>query len=150
MLGDAFVYAFSLYIIGKSVRWNAGVSMLKGIVMATFGIGVVVNAIQRYLAPTIPVAETMGVIGALALGAILTCAILLLKHRSDDLNMRSTWLCSRNDVIANFGVLVAAGLVALTGSKYPDLVVGIVIALLVLKSAFHILQESSVALLQKK
>lgn len=149
MLGDAFVYGISLYVLGKSMRWNASVSWVKGFVMAAFGIGVLVNAVQRYFTTTIPIAETMGILGTLALVANFVCAALLLKHRNDDLNMRSTWLCSRNDVIANLGVLVAAGAVALTGSKYPDLIVGIVIALMVLRSAALVLQESTVTLFKK-
>lgn len=149
MLGDAFVYGISLYVLGKNIRWNASVSLVKGLVMAVFGIGVLVNAVQRYFATTIPIAETMGIIGTLALVANFVCAALLLKHRNDDLNMRSTWLCSRNDVIANSGVLVAAGAVALTGSKYPDLIVGIAIALMVLRSAAHVLYESSTVFLKK-
>ena len=142
MLGDAFVYGISLYVIGRSIKWNARVSMIKGLVMATFSVGVLANANQKFLTPGIPIAETMGIVGTLALVANFICAALLLKHRNDDLNMRSTWLCSRNDVIANLGVLGAAGAVALTSSKYPDLIVGIAIAVLVLKSAFHVLKES--------
>ncbi len=146
MLGDALVYGFSLYAIGRSPRWNAGVSAMKGGIMSLFGIGVLVQAVYRFGSPGLPVAETMGWVGALALAANLTCAVLLLRHRNDDLNMRSTWLCSRNDVIVNLGVLAAAAAVALTGSKYPDLVVGVLISGLVLRSAAEILLESRAAL----
>lgn len=143
MAGDAFVYAISLYAIGRSVRWNASVSLVKGCVMAAFGIGVLVQAILRFQAGAPPVAELMGWAGGLALVANLTCAALLLRHRNDDINMRSTWLCSRNDVIANLGVLVAAALVGYTGALWPDLVVGVGIAALVLRSAASVLRESS-------
>lgn len=142
MLGDAFVYGFSLYVLGKSVRWNAAASLLKGAVMMLFGIGVFANAVYRYFSPSMPSSELMGIVGFVALAANVFCAYLLLSHRSDDLNMRSAWLCSRNDVIANLGVLVAAGGVAVTGSNSPDLLVGICIAALVVRSAFGVLKQS--------
>ena len=85
----------------------------------------------------------MGWIGSLALIANVVCAFFLLRHRKDDLNMRSTWLCSRNDVIANIAVLVAALGVMVFESKVPDLVVGGFISILVLKSSFSVLSESA-------
>lgn len=142
MLGDALVYAFSLYVIGKSVKWNALVSFMKGIMMTAFAFGVIGQAVYRFIVPTFPTAETMGWVGSLALISNIICAILLLQHRNDDINMRSTWLCSRNDVVANLGVLIAAGAVAMTNSKYPDLLVGMAIAALVLKSAYCVLRDS--------
>lgn len=142
MLGDALVYGFSLFVIGKSKRWNASVAVFKGSLMGILGIGVVGQVIYRFITPTAPVAETMGWIAGLALAANLASAMLLLRHRNDDLNMRSTWICTRNDVISNIAVLVTAGLVALTQSKYPDLIVGLGIAGLILKSSYEILVES--------
>jgi len=142
MLGDAFVYGISLYAIGRSLKWSASISLVKGSVMLVFGLWAVGQAIYRFVTPSLPVAETMGWVGGLALIANLTCAALLLRFRNADINMRSTWLCSRNDVIANIGVLIAAGLVALTNSRYPDLVVGITIAGLVLSSSFVVLKDS--------
>lgn len=149
MLGDSLVYGMSLYAIGRSIKWNASISLLKGVLMGVFGFGVLMNAVFRFFIITIPTAETMGIIGALALVANITCAALLLKHRNSDLNMRSTWLCSRNDVIANIGVLAAAAAVAYTGSRYPDLIVGIAIAFLVLRSSLQVLRES-IQLLQSR
>jgi cation diffusion facilitator family transporter len=146
MLGDAFVYAFSLYVIGRSQRQNSLVSLLKGLIMALFGVGVIGQAVYRYFSPGVPMAETMGIVGAAALLANLACAFLLLRHRHDDINMRSTWLCSRNDVIANIGVLIAACLVGTTRSKYPDLIVGIAISFLVLRSSVFVIKEATAAL----
>ncbi len=146
MLGDAFVYGVSIYAIGKSIRTNAIVSLTKGIVMLAVGIGVLIQAAVRFNSTYLPVAETIGIIGGLALLANLTCASLLLRFRKDNLNMRSVWLCSRNDVIANTGVLIAAAGVALTQSKYPDLVVGVLIATLFLRSSYGVLKESVMAL----
>lgn len=146
MLGDAFVYSVSLYALGRGSHWSARVSLLKGGIMTFFGLGVLGEAGYRFFTSTLPHAETMGVIGAVALAANLTCAILLLRHRHDDINMRSTWLCSRNDVIANVGVILAAWAVSMTQSPYPDLIVGVIIAALVLRSSYQVLTESSAIL----
>ena len=142
MLGDATVYAFSLFVLNRSASWRTGVVRLKGIVMAAFGLGVIGQVIANAVLDSVPVAKTMGGIGFLALCANLLCLLLLLRHRNDDLNMRSTWLCSLNDIIANGGVLMAAGLVALTQSKWPDLVIGTIIAIVFLSSAVKVLWES--------
>lgn len=142
MLGDSFVYAMSLYALSKGAQWGARVSVVKGAIMAGFGLWVLGQAVYRFVSPVLPSAEAMGSIGALALVANVTCALLLLRHRSANINMRSTWLCSRNDVIANLGILAAAGMVSWTGTRYPDLVVGALIAGLVLRSSFSVFKEA--------
>lgn len=142
MLGDAFVYGLSLYAVGKSSRWGSSVSLVKGSVMLTFGLFVLGDVIRRFLLAGTPAAFTMGVVGSLAMAANVVCAVLLLRFRNDDLNMRSTWLCSRNDVIANAGVLLAALGVHLTNSQYPDLIVGVAISFLVLRSAVQVLIDA--------
>lgn len=146
MLGDAVVYAFSLFVLWRSARWKAGASVLKGSVMALFGIGVLVETVRRAIDGAEPIAGTMGTVGALALAANAACLLLLLRHRQDDLNMRSTWLCSRNDVIANLAVLAAAGAVAFTRSRWPDVVVGAAIAGLFLHSSLGVLRDGTRAL----
>ena len=108
MLGDALVYGFNLYVLWRSLEWKAAAAIVKGIIMAAFGIGVLVQGIYKVVTGVVPNAETMGIIGALVLLGNGICYLLLFRHRSDDLNMRSTWLCSRNDIIANLSVLVAA------------------------------------------
>lgn len=143
MLGDSLVYGFSLYVLWRSAEWRAMAAVLKGIVMAAFGIGVLAEAVYKMTAAVVPVAETMGIIGLLVLLGNGLCFLLLFRHRSDDLNMRSTWLCSRNDIIANLSVLIAAAGVALSGSLWPDAIVGLVIAVLFLRSAWIVLFESS-------
>lgn len=142
MLGDAFVYGVSLYVIGKSTRINKSISTLKGFIMLFLGLGVLGQAIYRFSNVVIPSYEVMGIVAVIAFVANLTCAVLLLRHRSDDLNMKSTWLCSRNDVISNLGVILAAFLVNLFNSNYPDLIVGIAIATIILNSSVHVLKES--------
>ena len=141
-LGDALVYAFSLYVLFRSERWRASAALLKGFIMLGFGVAITVALIGRLLAPVVPVPELMGGFGLLALGANLTCFFLLMQHRSDDINMESVWLCSRNDIIANLGVLLAAAGVAVTGSMWPDLIVGAIIVLVFLRSALYVVSQS--------
>lgn len=141
-LGDALVYAFSLYVLARSERWRAAAALLKGIIMLGFGLAVAAALVGRLLAPVVPAAEIIGGFGLFALACNLTCLALLTRHRSDDINMESVWLCSRNDIIANVGVLFAGAGVALTDSMWPDVAVGAVIALVFLRSAFYVLTQA--------
>jgi cation diffusion facilitator family transporter len=142
MLGDSLVYGLSLYVLSRSPRWKVSASIAKGVIMVVFGIGVLIEAVYKMLGGQLPSYETMGVIGLLALLANAFCFLLLYRHRSDNLNMRSTWLCSRNDVIANAAVLLSAIGVYLSRSLWPDVIIGAAIAILFLKSASTVLQES--------
>jgi len=144
MLGDSLVYGFSLYVLWRSAEWKAMAAILKGIIMAAFGIGVLAEAVYKMTAAVVPVAETMGIIGLLVLLGNGLCFLMLYRHRSDDLNMRSTWLCSRNDIIANLSVLAAAAGVGVFDSGWPDILVGAAIAGLFLRSALTVLQEAFV------
>jgi cation diffusion facilitator family transporter len=146
MLGDALVYGFSLVVLARSVRWQARAALAKGGFMLAFGLGVLGEAIYKAFHPVMPGVETMGVIGVLALLANVVCFVLLYRSRSDNLNMRSTWLCSRNDVLANAGVLIAAAGSYVLRSRWPDLLVGVVIASLFLSSALHVLRQARQAL----
>jgi cation diffusion facilitator family transporter len=142
MLGDALVYGFSLFVLMRSARWQAGAALAKGAFMLVFGLGVLGEAIYKVFHPLMPGVETMGVIGGLALGANLVCFFLLYRHRGDNLNMSSTWLCSRNDIVANIGVLLAAGGSYALASRWPDVVVGATIAGLFLASSLGVLRKS--------
>ena len=142
MLGDAAIFGFSLYVIRLDSIWQNRAGYIKGIIMALFSISVLIGAFYKLFNPVVPEAFTMGGIGALALVANLICAILLLGFRDSDINMRSAWICSRNDVLANIGVLLAAWGVAWTGSSWPDLVVGVSISALILKSAIEVLKDA--------
>jgi cation diffusion facilitator family transporter len=146
MLGDSLVYGLSLYVLARSSRWKVSASIAKGGIMLAFGIGVFMEAIYKISIGQIPAYETIGIIGGLALAANTFCFFLLYSHRADNLNMRSTWLCSRNDVIANLAVLLAAAGVYYSGSLWPDVIIGGAIALLFLKSASTVLRESLVEL----
>ena len=142
MLGDALVYIFSLYVVARSARMKAISAQLKGSIMATFGLFVLGQAIYKIIAPQMPVFEAIGAVGVLALVANSVCLLLLWRHRADDINMRSVWLCSRNDIVANLSVLVAALGVWLTHSGWPDIVVGLALSVLFLRSALFVLRES--------
>jgi cation diffusion facilitator family transporter len=142
MLGDSLVYGFSLYVLWRSPEWKAKAAFLKGMIMAIFGLGVLIEAVHKTITGIIPAADTMGVVGALVLLGNAICFFLLFRHRSDDLNMRSTWLCSRNDIVANVSVLIAAVLVKVLDASWPDVVVGIAISALFLRSALSVLRAS--------
>ena len=142
MLGDALVYGFSLYVVSRNDAWKAGSAFIKGLVMAFFGVFVLGAAAYHLLYPAIPQFETIGLIGLLALTANGACLLVLWQHRAEDINMRSVWLCSRNDIIANVSVLVAALGVWATHSQWPDLLVGVGIAALFLRSAFHVMTDA--------
>jgi Co/Zn/Cd efflux system component len=142
MLGDAIVYGFSLYVIGRGPEWQARAALLKGIVMAAFGVGVLGQAVIKIAHGLTPTVGVMGTVGVLALAANVFCLALLWRRRSDDINMRSAWICSRNDVIGNAGVLVAAGAVALTGSPWPDIAIGLAVAAVFGRSAVQVIREA--------
>ncbi|NER83777.1 MAG: cation transporter [Leptolyngbya sp. SIO1D8] len=142
MLGDALVYSTSLYVIHRSTKAQAGAALLKGMIMFGFAIAVFARAIYQFVTEAAPTAEIMGVVGLLALVANLICLLLLTRHRQDNLNMSSVWLCSRNDIIANTSVLAAAGLVLLTQSPIPDLLVGLLLTVVFARSAGTVLSQS--------
>ncbi|MEM7247899.1 MAG: cation diffusion facilitator family transporter [Acidobacteriota bacterium] len=142
MLGDAMVYAFSLYVLHRSMVWRAWAAVTKGVVMALFGLGVLVQAVLSLRTGVVPSAPMMAGVAALALLVNAASFGLLWRHRADDVNLRSTWLCSRNDLISNVAVLITAAVVAFTGSGWPDVVVGVGIALLFLRTAQSVLKES--------
>jgi Co/Zn/Cd efflux system component len=142
MLGDALVYASSLYVINKGSKTQAGSAFLKGIIMFLFAIAVFVRATYQLFTGATPEATIMSTVGVVALLANLFCLLLLTKHRQDNLNMSSVWLCSRNDIIANTSVLVAAGLIFLTHSIFPDIAVGLLLTFVFAKSAGQVLSQS--------
>jgi Co/Zn/Cd efflux system component len=143
MLGDAVVYGFSLYVIGRGIAWQARAALLKGLIMAAFGIGLLVQVAFKITRGVTPTVEVMGVVGTLAFAANLWCLALLWRRRGDDINMRSAWICSRNDVVGNAAVLVAAGAVAVTGSPWPDIVIGLLVASVFGRSAVQVVRDAS-------
>ncbi len=143
MLGDALVYGFSIYVVARGARMKAKAALLKGGIMAAFGLFVFGQAVYKMVFSQVPVFEAIGAIGLLALGANSLCLLLLWRHRADDINMSSVWLCSRNDIIANVSVLCAAVGVWLTSSGWPDILVGLGLAALFLRSALFVLRGAN-------
>ena len=101
MLGDALVYGFSLHVVARGAIWQARAALLKGVIMAGFGAGVLMEVVVKLFRGTVPAAEIMAPMGAAALVANTACLWFLWRRRGDDINMRSAWLCSRSDVVAN-------------------------------------------------
>ena len=142
MLGDALVYGVSLYAITRSDRWKAGVAAFKGAFILILGLGILINVAIKIQSGVPPSSSLMLTFGGLALVANLICVVLLWRFRAQDVNMASTWECSRNDVVSNIGVLIAAGLVAATSSPWPDIAIGLAMAAIVLRSAVRVLSDS--------
>lgn len=143
MLGDALGYGFSLYVVGRSDAWKAASALSKGLIMALFGVFVLGQAAYKMVYVQTPAFEAVGAVGLLALAANAVCVTLLARHRADDVNMRSVWICARNDILANVAVLFAAAGVWASASQWPDLAVGLGIAVLFLRSAGGVLQDAA-------
>lgn len=137
--GDALTYGLSLYAVSRGPRFKAVVAVFKGCLILAAGLFVLGQIVDKIIVPTVPIFETMGVMGILALVANGICLALLWKHREEDINMSSVWECSRNDIASNLAVLIAAGGVWAVQSGWPDLLVGAMLAGLFLRSAFRVL-----------
>jgi len=143
MLGDALVYGFSLYVVARNDLWKARSAAIKGWIMVAFGVFTLGQVVYKIAFPEVPSFQTIGAIGVLALIANAACLGLLWRHRGDDVNMRSVWLCSRNDIVANVSVLFAGIGVWAYDSQIPDLVVGLAIAAVFLKSSVTVLRDAA-------
>jgi Co/Zn/Cd efflux system component len=142
MLGDALAYGFSLYVVRRSPRWKALSAIIKGGIMAAFGLAALGQAAYRAWVPRPPSFEAMGLMGMAALAANASCLGLLWRHRSDDINMHSVWVCSRNDIVANLSVIVAAASVWLWRSGWPDIAIGAALAVFILRSSVLVLRRA--------
>ena len=142
MFGDAMVYGLTLYALDRSERWRNGAAVAKGAFILVFGLGVILQVANKIQNGVEPSSTIMLSVGGLALAANLACFAMLWRFRKQDLNMSSTFECSRNDVIANVGVVVAAVAVALIHSPWPDILIGLIIAALFLRSAWRVLAEA--------
>jgi len=141
-LGDAGNYAIALLVLGMAPVWRTRAALLKAASMAAFGVWVLGMALWAAIAQPVPDAHVMGAIGVAALAVNLGVAAMLYRFREGDANMRSVWLCTRNDALGNLAVLAAALGVLGTGTVWPDLAVAIVMAGLALSSALHVLRRA--------
>lgn len=140
--GDAANYTISLGVAGMALAWRSRAAMFKGITILLFGLFVMGAALVAFFNGTSPVAETMGIVGALALLVNVGVALMLYRYRTGDANMRSVWLCSRNDAISNVAVIAAALGVAGTCSAWPDLGVAAIMAGLAITSGIQIIWQA--------
>ena len=141
-LGDALTYGISLAVIGASIRMRTNAALAKGVSLLIMGLWVFGSTMYRVLYVGVPEAQIMGVIGFLALLANLASVLLLVRYKDGDANVRSVWLCSRNDAIGNVAVMLAAVGVWGTASGWPDLIVAAIMAGLFLSSSFQIIKQA--------
>ena len=141
-LGDAANYAISLFVVGMALRYRAMAALAKGTTMGLFGLWVIATVLWHATHGTLPSAFTMGAVGFAALAANAAAFGLLWAYRGGDANMRSAWICSRNDVLGNLAVLLAAVGVFGTGTGWPDVIVAAIMASLALQGAWIVVRQS--------
>lgn len=142
MLADATVYGIALYAVGRSSFTKIKAAHISGIFQVMLGMLVLVDVLRRLVWGSEPVSLLMVLVGAVALIANVICLVLISKHKEGEVHMRASWVFSKNDVIANLGIIVGGVLVYLLDSRYPDLVIGIAISLLVIRGGIHIIKDS--------
>jgi Co/Zn/Cd efflux system component len=142
-LGDAANYAISLFVVGMALRYRATAALLKGATMGVFGLWVIGTIVWHTMHGTLPSAFTMGTVGLAALVANAASFGLLWAYRTGDANMRSAWICTRNDVLGNVAVLLAAVGVFGTGTGWPDVIVAAIMAVLALQGAAVVARQAA-------
>lgn len=141
-LADSATYAISLWAIGRSIGVRTGAALFKGVSLATVGLSVAGFAAWRAWSGAAPSGEAIGLLGLFGALANLVAAALLVRYRDGDANVRSVWLCTRNDLIQCLAVAATGGAVWLTGSRWPDLIVGVLLAAIFLGSAYQIIRQA--------
>lgn len=149
-LGDAANYAVSLSVAGLALQWRARTALLKGVTILVFGVGVLASAVWGLVYGASPDPFAMGIVGFIALLVNVSVALMLYRYRTGDANMRSVWICSRNDAINNV-LVIAAGLAVLwSGSGIPDLLVAFVMAALGISGGWQIVRQSALELKENR
>ena len=143
MLADAMVYGVALYAVGRSAAAKISAAQLSGAFQILLAVGVAVDVARRFIVGSEPQSNIMMLVGGLALAANVTCLLLISRHRQGEVHMRASWIFSANDVIANIGIIASGALVALLGNRWPDLLVGALIVLLVFRGGVHILRDAA-------
>lgn len=145
MLADAMVYGVGLYAVGRAASVKAHAAGLSGALQILLGLLVLADILRRSIYGSEPVSTLMMAMGLAALAANVVCLALIARHRRGEVHMRASWIFSRNDVIANLGVILAGALVAWTGSRLPDLAIGVTVAAVVLWGGVQIIREARAA-----
>lgn len=146
MLADAMVYGIGLYAVGKAISDKARAARVSGYIQMALGLLILVDIGHRILVGSEPVSMLMMGVGSIALIANVICLLLIYQHRDGEVHMRASWIFSTNDVIANLGVIVSGGLVWGLGSRWPDILIGFAIALVILRGALLILRDAKAEL----
>jgi Co/Zn/Cd efflux system component len=141
-LGDSLTYAISLAVIGRAAKVRASAALFKGITLGAAGIALLGFAGWRLMSGAEPEGATISLFGFIGLALNVVAALLLFRYRQGDANVRSVWLCTRNDAIENVGVIATGGLVAWTGSVWPDLAMGAILGVILLPSAWEIIAQA--------
>ena len=142
MLADAVVYGIALYAIGKSLLHKANAARISGFFQMALGLLIIIDIVRRSIYGSEPVSGLMMAMGAVALVANVICLVIIRKQRNEEVHMRASWIFSANDVIANLGVIFAGVLVFWLDSRWPDLVIGVIVSCVVLRGAKMILEEA--------
>lgn len=142
MLADAIVYAIALYAVGKSIQHKANAALVSGYFQLGLGVLILMDIARRLYGESEPHSWFMIGVGMVALVANMICLILIRKHNNDEVHMRASWIFSANDVIANLGVVIAGILVMVLEQRRPDIVIGCIISVLILRGAYRILTDA--------
>lgn len=140
--GDSVSFAVSLAVLSMALVWRARTALVKGLFMACYGLGILALTVWNLFHAVVPHATTMSIIAIAAFGVNLGVALLLYRYRAGDANMRSVWLCSRNDALSNLAILAAAAGVFGTGSAWPDLLVAAIMATLGLTGGISVIRHA--------
>jgi Co/Zn/Cd efflux system component len=142
MLADATVYGIGLYAVGRAPPVKIKAAHLSGIFQVMLGALVLVDVIRRLIYGSDPDSLFMISVGLVALVANVICLMLIAKHKEGEVHMRASWIFSKNDVIANLGIILGGGLVYLLDSRFPDLVIGALISVIVIRGGIHIVKDA--------
>jgi Co/Zn/Cd efflux system component len=140
--GDTLSFAVSLFVLSMALIWRARVALLKGFFMASYGVGILVLTLWNMQRGVVPEATTMSIIGLAAFIVNLGVALLLYRYRTGDANMRSVWLCSRNDALSNLAIIAAAAGVFGTGTAWPDIIVAVIMATLGFTAGLTVIRQA--------
>lgn len=142
MLADATVYGIGLYAVGRSPLVKIKAAHLSGVFQVLLGVLVSADVIRRLIYGSEPESFLMISVGMVALVANVICLILISKHKEGEVHMRASWIFSKNDVIANLGIIISGGFVYLLDSRFPDLIIGMIISIIVIRGGIHIIKDA--------
>jgi len=142
MLADATVYGIGLYAVGRSPLVKIKAAHLSGVFQVLLGVLVSTDVIRRLIYGSEPESLLMISVGMVALVANVICLILISKHKGGEVHMRASWIFSKNDVIANIGIIMSGGFVYLLDSRFPDLIIGMIISIVVIRGGIHIMKDA--------